>query len=130
MRVLLAASHPVVRRGIRQVLLDGIAACTVRDARDSDEIEASVGQEAWDLVVLGLSMADRPDMEILSRIRCAVGNRTPIIAVSLHSEREFTRSAIRAGASAVLLAERVDEDLVKTVHLVRRGEALLKVGLL
>ena len=128
MRVLVAASHPVVRRGIRQVLMDGCWPCTVQDARDNTEAETLVGREHWDLVVFDLSVVDQPGMASLSRVRNAIGTETPLIAVGMHAEVEFARSALEAGADAFLLAERVDEDLIETVRHVRRGEALMKVG--
>jgi DNA-binding NarL/FixJ family response regulator len=99
--------------------------CTVHDARDTAEAETLVVREHWDLVVFDLSVVDQPGMGSLSRVREAIGAETPLIAVGMHPEVEFARSALDAGADAFLLAERVDEDLIETVRHVRRGEALM-----
>ena len=58
-RILLVDDHPVVRHGIRQILIDGMKSVVVGEASDVPTASARIRSDAWDVVVLDLTLPGR-----------------------------------------------------------------------
>jgi len=72
-RILLVDDHPIVRRGLRQVLLDAFRSATVGEASDAPSAIASLRAGAWDLVLLDISLPGPSglDLQFERRVRAA-----------------------------------------------------------
>ena len=67
MRILLVDDHPVVRRGIRQILVDGIKAqASVK--RATRRASAKIPEAAWDVVVVDLTLPGASGLDLLKDI--------------------------------------------------------------
>ena len=119
-KVLIADDHPLVRLGIAEVLARTIPSVRIAEASDGSEVLYAVGNEAWDLVVLDLSMPGRHGLEILKAIR-VLSPRLPVLVLSMHPEHEFAIRALRAGASGYLTKGSPSETLVSAVRRVLAG---------
>ncbi|CAG0972819.1 Transcriptional activator protein ExaE [Anaerolineae bacterium] len=124
MQIVLAEPHPLVRRGLMQILKDGFDRCTVHEAKNANELMEEVSSSAPDLLVVDLSLPGGPGLGILKRIQGRVGTSVPVIVTSDDPGPEFTKSALQAGATAVVLKERADEELLYTIESVRQGHHL------
>ena len=71
--------------------------------------------------MVDIALPGGPGLGILKSIQRRVGNTIPVIVTSDDPGPEFTRSALQAGASAVVLKERADEELLYTIESVRQG---------
>lgn len=121
MQIVLAEPHPLVRRGLMQILKDGFDRCIVHEARDAAELMKEVSVSSPDLLVVDISLPGGPGLGILKSIQGHVGETVPVIVTSDDPGPEFTRSALQAGATAVVLKERADEELLYTIESVRQG---------
>ena len=121
MQIVLAESHPLVRRGLMQILKDGFDRCIVHEARNAAELLEEVSAGVPDLLVVDIALPGGPGLGILKSIQRRVGNTIPVIVTSDDPGPEFTRSALQAGASAVVPKERADEELLYTIESVRQG---------
>ena len=124
MQIVLAEPHPLVRRGLMQILKDGFDRCTVHEAKNATELMEEVSSGSPDLLVVDLSLPGGPGLGILKSIQGHVGAMVPVIVTSDDPGPEFTRSALQAGATAVVLKERADEELLYTIESVRQGHHL------
>jgi len=68
-RILLVDDHPVVRHGIRQILVDGLKAVTVGEASDVPTASARLRSDVWDVVVLDLTLPGASGLDLLKEIR-------------------------------------------------------------
>lgn len=118
-RVLLVDDHAVVRRGVRAILEDHFAGVSIDEAGNGDEALAKVA-EAFDAIVLDLSMPGRDGFDLLAEIKHRVP-KTPILIMSLHSEDQFAMRALRAGASGYLTKSAAPEQLINAVTKIMRG---------
>jgi two-component system, NarL family, invasion response regulator UvrY len=121
MQIVLAEPHPLVRRGLMQILKDGFDRCVVHEARDAAELLEEVSAGTPDLLVVDITLPGGAGLGILRSIQGRVGDGVPLIVTSDDPGPEFTRSALQAGATAVVSKERADEELLYTIESVRQG---------
>jgi DNA-binding NarL/FixJ family response regulator len=120
MQIVLAEPHPLVRRGLMQILKDGFDRCIVHEAKDAAELLEEVSSGTPDLLVVDISLPGGPGLGILKSIQGHMSGAVPVIVTSDDPGPEFTRSALLAGATAVVLKERADEELLYTIESVRQ----------
>lgn len=123
-RVLVADDHPVVRRGVKQILCEEFDSVEVGEARDSKELEEFLGRGPWDLLILDITMPGKSGLDVLREIR----ERYPglkVLVLSIHPEDQFAIRVLRAGAAGYLTKERAPEELVLAVKRVLSGKRYL-----
>ncbi|MFN7935948.1 MAG: response regulator transcription factor [Bryobacteraceae bacterium] len=77
-----------------------------------------------DIVVMDVSMPDLNGIEATRQI-CDELAHVKVVALSMHKDSVYVREILRAGARGYLLKESEDEDLLKAIRSVHRGEAFL-----
>ena len=123
-RVLLADDHRILRQGVRMLI----------DSQKDMEVvgEAKTGREAIeearrlkpDVVVMDVSMPELNGIEGTRHI-CDEMKHTRVLALSMHKDAVYVREILRAGARGYLLKDSEDDDLVRAIRCVQRGEAFL-----
>jgi two-component system, NarL family, invasion response regulator UvrY len=118
-RVLITDDHPIVRRGLKQIVADE-ADMTVTEAGSGSEALGLIDTEEFNLVLLDLSMPGISGLEVLSQIR-ARRPQLPVLVLSGHAEDEFAVRIIKAGASGYLNKHMAPEELVTAIRRVMTG---------
>jgi two-component system response regulator NreC len=123
-RIVLADDHAVVRRGL-EVLLE---------AEDGLEVVASIGDvEAAirtarghkpNVLVLDLNMPGGSSLEAIPKILEA-SPTTKITVLTMQNEPAFARQALSAGATAFVLKEAADYELITAIRRAAAGETYL-----
>ena len=67
LRILIADDHTVVRKGLRQILLDEFPAAEIGEVADAEELIKNVMAARWDVVVSDLSMPGRSGLDAHGR---------------------------------------------------------------
>lgn len=123
-RVLLADDHTILRRGVR-MLIDAQADMeVVGEARDGREAIAEARKLKPDVVLMDVSMPEMNGIEGTRQI-CDELTHTKVLALSMHKDSVYVREILRAGARGYLVKDSEDDDLVKAIRAVHRGEAFL-----
>jgi DNA-binding NarL/FixJ family response regulator len=117
---MLVDDHPIVRRGLRDILADAFAGAIVHEADTAREAIALAGSHRWDVMILDLSLPDGSGLDVLERVR-QMKQRVPVLILSIHSAEQFARRAIAAGAAGYLTKDLAGEDLVRAVVRLLRG---------
>lgn len=100
--VLLVEDQPIVRQGLR-VMLSAVADCVVvGETGDGAEVVKLVERLAPDVVMLDISLPNRSGLEVLAQLT-EMKVRSRVLVFSVHSEEEYVKRALRAGASGYLL---------------------------
>jgi DNA-binding NarL/FixJ family response regulator len=123
-RILLVDDHPVVRYGIRQILVDGLKAVSVGEASDGERALASIRTDGWDVVVLDMTLPGASGLDVLKDIRRDYPN-LPVLVLSMHPAAQFARRVLAAGASGYLTKDSAPTELVNAIEEVRRGRRYL-----
>jgi DNA-binding NarL/FixJ family response regulator len=123
-RILLVDDHPVVRYGIRQILVDGLKSVSVGEATDGEQALASIRADNWDVVVLDVTLPRASGLDVLKEIRRDYPS-LPVLVLSMHPAAQFARRALAAGASGYLTKDSAPTELVNAIEEIRGGRPYL-----
>lgn len=119
-RMMLVDDHPVVRRGVRDILAEAFPDAEIHEVGSGAEATALAGSQRWDVVILDLTLPDGSGLDVLKEIRQSQ-SRLPVLILSMHAAEHFARRAIAAGASGYLTKDTADAELVTAVTRLLRG---------
>lgn len=123
-RVLLAEDHTLVRAGFRALLekLEGIQVVgEVSDGRDALRVAKELDPE---VVLMDIAMSGMNGLEATSRLRQECP-RTKVLMLTMYTNEEYLKEALRAGASGYLLKDADRPELELAIKTVCRGETYL-----
>ena len=121
LRILIADDHTVVRKGLRQILLDEFPNVEITEVGDAEELIKKVMTAKWDVVISDLSMPGRSGLEALQQIKFSCPD-LPVLILSIHPEEQYALRALKAGASGYLSKDTAPDELVKAVQKVLLGK--------
>lgn len=121
MKILLADDHPVVRKGLRQILQEEFPGAYIGEVSDGEALIRRVIAEDWDVVVTDLMMPGRSGLEALEQVK-KIKPKLPVVVISIHSEELYALRALKAGASGYLKKDMAPEELVKAITVVLSGK--------
>jgi two-component system invasion response regulator UvrY len=119
-RVLVVDDHPLVRKGIVQVFLSHFSDAVVGEAGSESEALEAIRKQAWNLIVLDLSLPGRGGLDLLKDLKDAHAT-VPVLIVSAYPESQFAVRALRAGASGYLTKESPPEILIEASRQIMDG---------
>ena len=119
-RVLVADDHPIVRRGLRQILDEEADLQLVGEAHNSQKILELVRQRDCDLLIMGMAMPGRGGLEVLRQIKQEYpGIR--VLILSMHPEDHYGVRAMKAGASGYVTKESTPDKLLQALRKIVNG---------
>jgi two-component system, NarL family, invasion response regulator UvrY len=121
LRILIADDHTVVRRGLRQILLDEFPGAVIEEVADGGELVKKVLTAKWDIVVSDVSMPGRSGLDALQQIKLSHPD-LPVLILSIHPEEQYALRALKSGASGYLSKDTAPDELVKAVQKVLLGK--------
>jgi two-component system invasion response regulator UvrY len=118
--ILIIEDHAVVRRGLKQFVLEELSGVIVEEAQNAAAALVQLASREFQLVFLDLSLPGKGGLEFLSELHSAFP-KTPILVLSIHPEDEFAVRSLRAGASGYLHKGSSRQELVRAMHRVMGG---------
>jgi DNA-binding NarL/FixJ family response regulator len=124
-RLLIVDDHAVVRRGLKEIVLETVNINVVID-------EASNGQEAmgmihksdYDVVLMDIAMPGRNGLDVL-KVMKAEKPTLPVLILSMYPEEQFALRSLRSGASGYLTKESAPEEMKKAIGKILEGGTYL-----
>jgi DNA-binding NarL/FixJ family response regulator len=123
--LVLADDQPLVRAGFRLILEAEEDFAVVGEAGDGEEALAKTQRLQPDVVLMDVQMPKLDGLEATRRIAKDPTIRTRVLILTTFERDDYIFEALRAGASGFMLKNASPEDLVRAVHVVAAGEALL-----
>jgi len=117
--VLIVDDHPIVRRGLKQVLQDE-PDLSIAEAGTAREALGHIGQQPFDLVIADIDLPGMNGIELLKEIKRQYKN-TPVLMLSVYPEDQVAVRVLRAGASGFLSKETAPEQLVVAIRKILDG---------
>lgn len=123
-RVLVVDDHPVVRRGIKSLLMDEEDIEVIDEAVDGREAVEKYDLLEPDVVLMDLVMPEISGIEAIQKITAAHADARILVMTSFAADDKVFPS-IKAGALGYILKDSDPEDLVRMIGQVYRGELSL-----
>lgn len=123
-RILLADDHAILRKGVRMMIDSEPDLEVVGEAKTGREAIEEARNLKPDIVLMDVSMPELNGIEGTRRI-CEELSQTKVIGLSMHRDSVYVREILRAGARGYLLKDSEDDDLIRAIRAVARGEAFL-----
>src|ERR1700730_7359079 len=114
-RVLIADDHAILRRGLKEILVRELEDIVCGEAEDAQEALAQAQSDVCDLLVLDISMPGRSGLDLLSDLK-ALRPKLPVLVLSMHSEAQYGKRILRAGAAGFMNKASAPEELIKAVQ--------------
>lgn len=121
LRILIADDHIIVRKGLKQILLEEFSGALIEEVPDAEELIKKVMAEKWDVVLSDLSMPGRSGLDALQQIKTSFPD-LPVLILSIHPEEQYALRALRSGAAGYLSKDTAPDELVKAVKKVLLGK--------
>jgi len=123
LRVLVVDDHPLFRFGLCTVLAAEPSIVVIGEAANGRDAISAARTFEPDVVVMDLHL---PDIDGIEATRQIVGERqhTGVMVLTMFNDTESVFAAMRAGARGYLLKGSGQEEIIRAVHAVGRGEAI------
>lgn len=121
LKVLIADDHEIVRRGLKQIILEVYPAALIDEANDTNTLIDKANSGYWDIILSDLSMPGGGGLEAIHQIR-QVNQVVPILILSINAEEQYAFRVIKAGASGYLNKNAATEELINAVQHLLTGK--------
>lgn len=123
MRILVAEDHPLFRKGVISLLSSIPDFEVVGEAATGEEAVARVEELQPDVVLMDLQMPGRGGIEATREILHGSPS-VRVLIVTLFEDDDSVFMALRAGARGYVLKDADEEELVRAIQAVGRGDAI------
>jgi two-component system, NarL family, invasion response regulator UvrY len=127
-KVLITDDHPVVRRGIRQILEDDERIGIVEEAGKGKELLEKLRDQKFDVVLLDISLPGGNGLDLIARIK-KIQPAVAVLMLSIYSEELYAIKALKLGAAGYLTKTSAPEELLIAVAKVSKGERYISMSL-
>jgi DNA-binding NarL/FixJ family response regulator len=105
---------------VKDILADEADMEIGAEASTAQELLELVRKQAWDAVVLDISLPGRSGLEVLSELKQERPS-LPVLVHTMHAEDQFAVRALRAGAAGYLTKDSPPTELVKALRKIVAG---------
>jgi DNA-binding NarL/FixJ family response regulator len=127
--VLLVDDHPVVRKGIGQLITQEPGFQVIGEAESAAQALELIKLRQPDVAVVDLTLKGVSGLELIKEIRAA-NLRTHLLVVSMHDERVYAERCLRLGANGYVMKEEAAETIVSAIRKVMDGGTYLSERLM
>lgn len=122
--VVLCDDHAMIRRGIRDTLVDSGLISVTGEAASQQELKEVLRSTPCAVLVLDLNLPGRGGLEILSWVKEDLPHVKTLI-VSMYPEDQYAIRCLKAGASGYLNKAGDPADLVKAIQQIHAGKKFI-----
>lgn len=120
LRILIVDDHDVVRVGFRQILTEHSRFKVTGEANCAKQAFELLRKQAYDIVLLDLSLPDGSGVDILRKIRERYSD-TKVLMLSGFAEEQYGVNMLRAGAAGFLSKTCTSEQLIAAIETIAIG---------
>ncbi len=120
-KVLLVDDHPVIRKGIRDLLEETTDIEVVGETSQGAEALVLAEQLSPDVMLLDMELPDMTGNDVVRRLK-ARSLPVMVLALSAYDDKGYIMESIANGAAGYLLKDEVPEYIVEAIRGVARGE--------
>jgi len=119
-RILVADDHPIIRRGLKQIIDEEFNMKVEDEAENGYEVLEKIQKNNFDVILLDISMPGMNGLDVLKQIK-SIKSNLHVLILSIYPEEHYAVRVLKAGASGYLSKESAPEELVKAIRKVNTG---------
>lgn len=123
-RVVIVDDHPLLRRGLAEVLAAKPDLEPVGEAAGAAEVFKLVETTNPDLVIIDLSLEDGSGLSLVKEIKARFSH-VKMLVYSMHDEALFAERALHAGASGYIRKQEPTDVVIQAIRHVLQGNVYL-----
>ena len=123
-RVLLVDDHPILRRGLAQLINQEADMMVCGEAEDAPKAFEAVSTLQPDVAVFDISLKGGNGIELIKNVKARFPD-LPILVLSMHDESLYAERALRAGSLGYIMKEEAIEQVLVAIRRVLLGEIFL-----
>lgn len=127
-RLLIADDHPIVREGLKRIVLECDDMELVGEAENGNMVLAQCEKNNIDVMLLDISMPGPGFLDVLQRIRLKYPD-IRVLVLSIHPENHYAVRALKAGASGYLTKSHSPDELARAIRHVYTGRKYISSNL-
>jgi DNA-binding NarL/FixJ family response regulator len=120
MKIIIADDHAVVRKGLKQILMEMSGVKVVEEVDNGPALIEKITNDSFDFVVLDISMPGQSGLQALKEIKDRKP-KLPVLILSIHPEEQYALRALKGGASGYITKDSAPEELVKAIQKILSG---------
>jgi two-component system, NarL family, invasion response regulator UvrY len=124
LKILIADDHAIVRKGLKQILLEEYPSAVIGEVADTEGLLAEVISNSWNIVVCDMNMPGRSGLDALNQIK-QVAPDIPVLIMSMYPEDQYALRVLKAGAAGYLEKETIHDDIIKAIQTVQLGKKFI-----
>jgi DNA-binding NarL/FixJ family response regulator len=122
--ILIVDDHPLLRRGVRDVIAENSKFRIVGEASDGEEAIRQAAELKPDIVIVDVDMPRLNGLELLRRLR-QWPSPVKAIILTMYKEEDVFNSAMDLGAKAYVVKDNAANDIMAALDKVVHGETYL-----
>lgn len=124
LKILIADDHAIVRRGLKQILLEEYPSAQVGEVADAESLVTEVVTNDWEIIICDMNMPGRSGLDALSQIK-QIAPQIPVLIMSMYPEDQYALRVLKAGASGYLGKETIHEHIIRAIQTVQLGKKFI-----
>lgn len=124
LKILIADDHAVVRKGLKQILLEEYPSATIGEVADAEGLLSQVVNNGWDIVISDMNMPGRSGLDALTQIK-QIAPTLPVLIMSMYPEDQYALRVLKAGAAGYLGKDTIHDDIIRAVQTVKLGKKFI-----
>jgi DNA-binding NarL/FixJ family response regulator len=123
-RIFIVDDHPLLRRGLAELINREIDMVFCGEAEDSPTAMKLIGQIKPDLVIVDISLKGYNGIELIKNIK-AFDPKIQVLVLSMHDESVYAMRVLKAGAKAYVMKQEVVDKVMEAVRRIRAGKVFV-----
>ncbi len=123
-KVLLVDDHAILRDGLRLLIESQSDMEVVGEAENGQTAIDKTLKLRPDVIIMDVAMPDMNGIEASSQILAETPD-VKILALSMHSDREYVMDMVKVGVSGYMEKECIADELIRAIHTVAANETYL-----
>jgi two-component system, NarL family, invasion response regulator UvrY len=127
-KILLVDDHAIVRQGIRNMIeLESDMQVSAEAATGLEAIKL-IRNQAFDIVVMDISMPDKNGVDTLRDLR-HIAPELPVLILSGYGEDQYALNLIRIGCKGYLSKDADPEEIIQAIRVISHGKRYISTSL-
>jgi DNA-binding NarL/FixJ family response regulator len=123
-RVLIVDDHPLLRKGVSQLIDQEKDLIVVGEAEDANKAMTAIENTMPDVVLIDISLSGTSGIELVKNIKARFP-KLKMLVLSMHEESVYAHRALRAGASGYIMKQEGTEKVLLAMRKVLQGGVYL-----
>jgi two-component system, NarL family, invasion response regulator UvrY len=124
LRVIITDDHPVVLKGLTEIISEGFDDVTIDVSSEGYELLSKINSNDYDIVLLDISLPDINGLDVLREIQKRK-RKLPVLVLSMYPEENYAARALKGGARGYLTKASAPDELLQAVRKILSGKKYL-----